>query len=680
MKTFTSFDVAIVIRELDECLRDSRVRNIYQVDFKTLLFQLHKPSKQVFQLILVAGKRLHLTDFPIEKPKIPPSFCMALRKHLRNGWLVNIKQHEFERIVEFFFKTRAGEFKLILELFGKGNVVLVDKNNNILHALTYLRMRDRNILRGEVFHFSPPSGKNPLKIEKNELIQKIKSSGAVEIVRALTRFLSIGGFHSEEILKRARIGKTTACNALSASDLDSIFNSLEHLSSQVKLGQLEPTIVSDDKGKLVDAVPFRLKNYECFKSKPYGSFNEALDALYFTETSIASAKAKSGIDELKRETEKLERITETQEKVLHSAKADVELNKRVGDIISTHAGELQVLTDRFRTGKKNGQEWPEITSKILDERHSNIKPSVYFQSFDAKKLLVNVHLDGLLFALQLRKTIFNNASQFYQRSKKAKRRLNGAMEALNKTRDKLNAVESKVSSAQLLEKVAPARTAKEIVKQKIKKKEWFEKFRWFISSDSFLVVAGKDAVSNEVLIKKYVEPNDLVFHVNIPGSPFVAIKSRDKDVSEQTLQQSAEFAAAFSRGWREGFGSTDVYWVKPNQLSKSAPSGEYVTRGAFIVRGKRNWLRRIPLRLGIGVLIGKSTIKFIGGPIDAVEAKTKFYVTIIPGDSKGKLLVRQVLKGLAKKIPKEKRQMVVQTSIEEIRRFIPYNKGRTLEN
>jgi predicted ribosome quality control (RQC) complex YloA/Tae2 family protein len=290
-----------------------------------------------------------------------------------------------------------------------------------------------------------------------------------------------------------------------------------------------------------------------------------------------------------------------------------------------------------------------------------------------------VRLDGVLFALQLRKTIFANASQFYQRSKRAKRRLNGAQEALNKTRDKLTAVESKVSSAKLLETVTPARTAKEIVKQKIKKKEWFEKFRWFISSDSFLVVAGKDAVSNEVLIKKYVEPNDLVFHVNIPGSPFVAIKSRDKDVSEQTLQQSAEFAAAFSRGWREGFGSTDVYWVKPNQLSKSAPSGEYVTRGSFIVRGKRNWLRRVPLRLGIGLLIGKNTIKFIGGPIDAVVAKTKFYATIVPGDLKGKLLVGQVLKVLAKKIPREKRKMVVKTSIEEIRRFIPYNKGRMLE-
>jgi predicted ribosome quality control (RQC) complex YloA/Tae2 family protein len=376
---------------------------------------------------------------------------------------------------------------------------------------------------------------------------------------------------------------------------------------------------------------------------------------------------------------KLERIIKTQENTLHSAKINVESNKQVGDIISTHAGELQVLLDKFRVGKETGQDWPEITSKILDEKHLNVEPSVYFQSFDAKKLLVNVHLDGLVFTLQLRKTIFDNAAQFYQRSKRAKRRLNGTQEALNKTRDQLKAIESKVSSAQLLAKVAPERIAEEIGKQKIKKKEWFEKFRWFTSSDSFLVVAGKDAVSNEVLIKKYVEPNDLVFHVNIPGSPFVAIKSQGKDISEQTLQQSAEFAAAFSRGWREGFGSTDVYWVKPDQLSKSAPSGEYVTRGAFVVRGKRNWLRRIPLRLGIGVRIENASIKFIGGPIGAVEAKTKVYVTIVPGDLKGKLLVQQVLKLLAKKIPREHRQMVANTSIEEIRRFIPYNKGRTLE-
>ena len=129
-------------------------------------------------------------------------------------------------------------------------------------------------------------------------------------------------------------------------------------------------------------------------------------------------------------------------------------------------------------------------------------------------------------------------------------------------------------------------------------KEWYEKFRWFTSSDGFLVVAGKDTVSNEVLIKKYTTQEDVVFHAEITGSPFVVIKSEGKPVSEQALREAGEFAASFSRAWRENAGTADVYWVKVDQLSKSGPSGESVPHGAFFVVGKRNWTRNTPLRVG----------------------------------------------------------------------------------
>jgi predicted ribosome quality control (RQC) complex YloA/Tae2 family protein len=88
------------------------------------------------------------------------------------------------------------------------------------------------------------------------------------------------------------------------------------------------------------------------------------------------------------------------------------------------------------------------------------------------------------------------------------------------------------------------------------------------------VVAGKDTVSNEVLIKKYTKDEDVVFHAEITGSPFVVIKAEGKLVTEQVLKEAAEYAASFSRAWRENAGSADVYWVKVDQLSKSGPSGE----------------------------------------------------------------------------------------------------------
>jgi hypothetical protein len=218
----------------------------------------------------------------------------------------------------------------------------------------------------------------------------------------------------------------------------------------------------------------------------------------------------------------------------------------------------------------------------------------------------------------------------------------------------------------------------ELVKRKLKRKEWYEKFRWFRSSDGFLVVAGKDAVSNEVLVKKYAGQDDAVFHADVTGAPFVVVKTEGKATSEQALREAGEFAAAFSRAWREGAGSADVYWVKPSQLSKSGPSGEYVPHGAFAVSGKRNWMRSMSLKLAIGV-VGNGKASFIGGPVEAVKAKTKAYVTIMPGDLAGKEFLQQILQALMVKLPKEQREKAGKTAIEQVREFVPYTKGTLIK-
>ena len=195
-----------------------------------------------------------------------------------------------------------------------------------------------------------------------------------------------------------------------------------------------------------------------------------------------------------------------------------------------------------------------------------------------------------------------------------------------------------------------------------------------------MVVAGKDAVSNEVLIKKYTEPDDVVFHADIVGSPFVVIKTCKKPVGDKVLREAAEFAAAFSRGWREGFGSVDVYWVKPEQLSKSGPSGEYVTHGAFAVSGKREWIRNVPLRIAVGIVVSDvGEIGFVGGPVDAVKERAKAWVIIVPGDQNGKEMFRHILRVLVADMAREQQKNILETSMERIRVFIPFGKGRVLD-
>jgi predicted ribosome quality control (RQC) complex YloA/Tae2 family protein len=680
-KKFTSFDVAAVVYELQECIIDSRVNSVYQLDGKTLLLKLHKPDKPELRLVLEAGRRLHLTSYVLEKPLTPPAFCMALRKYLRNSRLTSLEQYEFERIVILSFKTSAGVVRLVLELFGEGNVILVGEDGRILQALSYKRMRDRNILCGEAFVFPPSSGKNPSKIGKEEFRSILKGVGDVEVVRAVARFLGVGGVYAEEALLRAGVDKTKHCDALGEKEIDSISDGLRALLSRVQTRDLEPTIVLDESDSLLDVVPFKLKRYEGFRLQSYEGFNEALDEFYARVTAVEKALAGVEVGRLQREAERLKRIIADQEKVMAEAEAKADIDKRIGDTIYAYSGDFQALLDKFSVGKQMGKNWNAVVSEVLSEKKAGLKPSVFFESLDSKGLTANVCVEGLIFGLELQRSLFENAASFYERGKKARQKLEGARAALEDSRRKLTEVEKKMHKAEELEQVKPAEAMQELAKHKVKHKEWFEKFRWFVSSDGFLVVAGKDATSNEVLVKKYTEDKDVVFHADIVGAPFVVVKTEGKKPSEQCLREAGEFAAAFSRGWREGFGSVDVYWVRPEQLSKGGPSGESVAHGAFVVRGERNWMRGTPLRIAVGVAISdrESRARISGGPVEAVRAKLNAYVVIVPGDVEGKELFNRVLTSLGRKLPRELRETVLNVSIEEIREFIPYGKGRILE-
>jgi predicted ribosome quality control (RQC) complex YloA/Tae2 family protein len=381
------------------------------------------------------------------------------------------------------------------------------------------------------------------------------------------------------------------------------------------------------------------------------------------------------------QAEKLLRISTEQEKVIIDAQNKVVINKRIGDVIYKYNYELQELLSKFLEGRRRGKEWEEIVVEMStkDVDDSGYRSRQFFYSVDEKRLVLNVCVDDLRFTLNLKKDIMANAARYYELSKRSKRRLKGAENALKETRKKLSEVEEKIDGQKVLTKIEESEVENEVLKKKIKRKKWFEKFRWFVSSDGYLIVAGKDAVSNEVLIKKYVEDDDVIFHADIVGAPFVVIKSDGKKITEQCLIEASEFAAAFSRGWREGFSSLDVYWVTPTQLSKAGYSGEYVTRGAFSVRGKRNWMRGVQLRLGVGILEENGLVNLVGGPVNAVKAKTNRYLIIIPGASKGKTLFKEVLKRLALQTSKDHREKILGLPIEEIRKLIPYSKGRVAD-
>ena len=671
-KVFSSFDIAAETYELKDSIVESRVNNIYQLNEQTLLLKLHKVDKPPLLLLLESGKRFHLTSYAREKPTAPPAFCMALRKHLRNAWLRVVEQYEFERIVTFTFETKEGTLRLVLELFGEGNLILTGNRGEIVQALVFKRMRDRNIVRGESYVFPPSSGRNPFKATQEEVETDLQDCGENEVVRALPRSLGLGGVYAEELLLRARIEKTKHCMDLATDEVVAIYAALQNLLNIVHEGKFEPQIVLGEDGSYLDVVPFQLKRYEACRVQPFMNFNEALDEFYLRVTAAeTAADAGTELEGLRREANKLRRVMSEQEQALREAENRGEAEKKVGDAIYAHSYEFQALLERFNAARNAGEDLRTLTSENSD---------VAVESFDSKNLSINVCVDGLCFSVSLRKSMFENAAEYYERGKRAKQKASGTLTALEESRRRLADIEQRLRESEKAQLAKPAMAMEELVKRKVQGKEWFEKFRYFLSSDGFLVVAGKDSVSNEVLIKKHVEKDDVVFHAEITGAPFVVVKTEGKLPTDQVLREASEFAAAFSRAWREGLGSADVYWVKPEQLSKTGSSGEYVAHGAFFVIGKRNWMRGVSLCTAVGVAEDEGEVFFVGGPVDAVKAKSRAYITLLPGDMMGKEILRKILQSLGAKLPKELREKVIKASIERVREFVPYTKGRFAES
>jgi predicted ribosome quality control (RQC) complex YloA/Tae2 family protein len=678
---FTSFDVAAVVKELKTLVLDSRVNNIYQFDQKTIVFKLHKSNMPPIRLVIESGRRIHSTVYTEESPAEPPAFCMMLRHYLRDSWFDSIEQYEFERIVVLGFRTKTGVLRLAVELFGEGNLILINPDDIIIQAMFFKKMRDRNILRGEKFQFPPPTGKNPLTISESDLQTVFEASGDVEVVRVIARSVSLGGPYAEEVLLRAGVEKTTLCKNLVPANITGIFDALQLLLSGLFEGKFDPRIMvdsnNDGEGEAVylGVSPFILRRNEGCLFKEFLTFSEALDEFFLKVKTVEKALASVEVDQLQSEQKRLKRMIADQEAALAGEEAKSERDKIVGNTIYAHFGEFEAFLSKLVVANQHGAEWSSVFAQVLVDKKAGKFPEVYVEGVDAKNLVVNFFVDDLHFGLNLRLSIFDNANEYYERGKRAKQKSVGTVVALEDSKRKLAKVERDLAEAEHIRSLKPAEMLEAMAKRKVETKDWYEKFRYFTTSEGFLVVAGKDVVTNEILIKKYTRQEDVVFHAEITGSPFVVVKAEGRQITDQALKEAGEYAAAFCRAWRENVGSADVYWVNVDQLSKSGPSGESVPHGAFFVVGKRNWMRNTPLKTAIGVEINEGQACFIGGSIDAVRAKSKSYVVIVPGDYQGKDLLKMVLKTLMLKLSKEDKEKLGKTSIEQIREYIPYTKG-----
>lgn len=264
--------------------------------------------------------------------------------------------------------------------------------------------------------------------------------------------------------------------------------------------------------------------------------------------------------------------------------------------------------------------------------------------------------------LHLKKTVNENANIYFDNAKKLKKKIYGIDKIIESKNKQLEDFENKK------ERYLKQKQKQEKIKIH-KKKQWYEKFRYTFTSNGFLVIIGKDAGTNEILIKKHTQEKDIVMHTEAKGSPFGIIKSENKEVPKLDIEEAAQFICCFSAQWKKGFGTADAFWVLPNQVSKTAQSGEFMSRGSFMIRGKKNILKNITLKICLGII--KSEIKtedetfeieeLFSGSEEACKryCKTRF-IKIEPGQDNYKKLTKEIKKRL-------------KCQIEDLPKFIPNN-------
>ena len=210
------------------------------------------------------------------------------------------------------------------------------------------------------------------------------------------------------------------------------------------------------------------------------------------------------------------------------------------------------------------------------------------------------------------------ASILFNEAKHQARAIPSIEEIKNKTTKKLEKLQNKTQSEK-----------NSIIVSEIRKKNWYERYRWFFTSDGLLAIGGRDAASNSAVVRKHLEKNDKIFHGDIFGSPFFILKN-PIELPTTSMNEVAHATVCFSRAWREGMYGSSAYWVNPEQVKKSAPSGEFLPKGSFTIEGKRNFIKAETLRLAVGVIQQDDSYVITCGPVEPIKRNSICYAIIEP--------------------------------------------------
>jgi len=255
---------------------------------------------------------------------------------------------------------------------------------------------------------------------------------------------------------------------------------------------------------------------------------------------------------------------------------------------------------------------------IIFSKLNEIQSMIDFENDEDE---VIIELEDTKILIDKKKSLESNASSYFDKSKEMDRKAERTREV----------IASKPVS----------KPKKKIIKNK--NIEWFERFRWFITTEGEIAVAGKDARSNEQVVKKYLKTNDRYAHADIHGAPSVVVKNiNGVQPSELSMLEACNFSLSYSKAWGARVSGGHSFWVDNDKVSKTPNTGEFLAKGAFVIRGKRNWNRNLELNVAIGLITYEGNPKFMGAPISSIEKHSEKYVIFRPGFTERKIVIRKL--------------------------------------
>lgn len=357
-KELSSLDLHYLIDEF-QVLIGAKIEQIYQIGKEELFFQFHVPSKGKHLLRVQLGKLIYFATSKTGIPEKPPGFCVYLRKRLKNARLREIKQVGFERVIEILLETKDQKYKLIIESFSTGNIILCDESNTILSPLERQEWKDRSIRSKEIYKL-PAREHKILEINQQDLKSILIKSDKESLVKSLAIEFSLGGTYAEEVCALSKVDKNLKPNQLSDKEIEDIFKAITIILNADASPQI---IFKDDAPK--DITPIQLTIYKDFKSLPADSFNSALDSILTKKAENEELKhtEKKGQTKLN----KIEKMIKEQQYRIDGLEVSADENQKKGEMIY----ENYPLADQILktiSEKRKELSWKEIKEALKNHK------------------------------------------------------------------------------------------------------------------------------------------------------------------------------------------------------------------------------------------------------------------------------------------------------------------------